>query len=320
MKNSCSIRAMVFLLAMACAPAAAAYGEEKIKVIIDTDVAMGYPGHDVDDGLLLLIALNSPELEIVGVTAAWGNYTQDKTYAKAQEILKAADRTDIPCLTGARGPQDFGKQTPASKFIAETVLAQPGEVTILAIGTLTNVATAIMSDPRVAPAIKEVVSMGGTLVPPGHWPFWAMFDLNYGANVKAARAVLMSGVRFNMIHSQLCMQTVMTPARYQRMISEAPFMRELIREQTREWYLQSQVLSPVPFSRGFVPWDVSALAYLLHREWFHDNWRQGEIDNQGWGRNSVVIYEAGLPPDQADFNAPDKIDEEKFWQWFFERI
>ena len=66
-----------------------------IKVIIDTDPAMGYKYHDVDDGLMLIIALNSPELEILGVTAAWGNHTQDKTFAKAKEILFAAGRKDI---------------------------------------------------------------------------------------------------------------------------------------------------------------------------------------------------------------------------------
>ena len=70
-------------------PAGEAFStEDKIKVIIDTDVAMGYKGHDGDDGLALLIALNSPELEILGGTASWGNHSQDKTYAKAKEILE----------------------------------------------------------------------------------------------------------------------------------------------------------------------------------------------------------------------------------------
>jgi len=293
---------------------------EKVPVIIDTDVAIGYPGHDVDDGLLLLIALNSPELEILGVTTSWGNHTQAKTYAKAREILKAAGRSEIPCLSGASGPQDLGRETPASRFIAETVLAHPGQVYILIVGTTTNVATAIKSEPEVAPAIKEVVSMGGTLAPPGRWPFWAMFDLNYGADVASARTVLMSGVRFNMIHSALCMETIMTPARYKRMTREAPFMRELIAEQTRQWYLESLFLSPKPNERGFVPWDVSALAYLLHPEWFHDNWRRGEIDDKGWGKRSVRIYDQGLPAGRGDFNAPDRIDEARFWEWFFQRI
>ncbi len=49
------------------------------KVIIDTDPAIGYPLRDVDDGLAMAIGLNSPELEIVGITTIYGNHTQDKT-------------------------------------------------------------------------------------------------------------------------------------------------------------------------------------------------------------------------------------------------
>ncbi len=309
--------ALLPALLLCCAlPARAA----KIKVIIDTDVAIGYAGHDVDDGLLLLIALNSPELEILGVTAAWGNYTQDKTFAKARELLEAAGRSDVPCFSGAHGPRDLGRETPASRFIAATVLAHPGEVSILMVGTATNVATAIKSGPRVAPAIRQIVSMGGTLAPPGHWPFWAMFDLNYGADVASARTVLMSGARFNMIHSALCMETVMTPRRYRRMTGEAPFLRGLIAKQTKAWYIESLFLSPKPGERGFVPWDVSALCYLMHPEWFHDNWRKGEIDDRGWGKRAVRIYQSGLPADQGDFNAPDRIDQDRFWEWFFSRI
>jgi len=144
------------LLFVFCASARAG---ECIPVILDTDVAMGYPGHDIDDGLMLLIAVNSPELDILGVTTAWGNHVQEKTCAKAKEIVslatEEAGREGIPVLCGADGPGWLGRETPASRFIAETVKARPGEVSIVAAGTLTNVATAIASDPDAAPAVKQ---------------------------------------------------------------------------------------------------------------------------------------------------------------------
>jgi purine nucleosidase len=307
---------VILILMAAAGPAAAG----RLPVIIDTDVAMGYPGHDVDDGLVLMLALNSPELEILGITTAWGNYTQAKTFAKAQELLAAAGRTEIPCLRGADGRRDLGRETPASRFIADTVRARPGEVSIVMIGTATNVATAIKLNPGLVPAIVQVVSMGGTVAPPGHWPLGAMTDLNYGADVPSARTVLMSGVRFTMINSRLCYQTMLTPERYRRLTAEAPFMRELLAAQTRDWYRLMRVAGPVIKMNGFVPWDVQALAYLMHPEWFSDNWVKGEIDPGGWGYKTVVLRDQHLDPASADFNAPDRIDAAPFWEWFFDRI
>jgi purine nucleosidase len=227
--------ALLLLLALAPKRGNPTQASEPRPVIIDTDVAMGYPGHDVDDGLVLLLALNSPELDILGITASWGNHDQDHTYAKAREILAAAGRSDIPCLRGADGRRDLGRETPASRFICDAVKKRPGEVTLLVIGTTTNIATALLLDPEVAPARKEIVSMGGTLAAPRRWPFWAMIDLNYGADLPSARLVLESGVRFHMIHSRLCFQTIITPERYRRMTAEAPFMRDMLARQTRDW-------------------------------------------------------------------------------------
>lgn len=294
--------------------------QQKIPVIIDTDPAMGVPFHDVDDGLMLIVALNSPELEILGVTAAWGNDRQAVTYEKAKEILAAAGRGDVPCFAGARSPRDLGRETPASKFIAATVLGRPGKVVILAVGTLTNVATAIKSDPQVAPAIQRIVSMGGTLAPPGRWPLGAMLDLNYGADVNSAKIVIESGTPFFMIHSALCRQVLMSPEKYQRMVSTAPNLRELIARQCRNWHLLNNLGVQVPGRPGFVPWDVVALAYLLHPEWFHDNWVRAEMDDSGFGRKTVVVRRQGLAPGSG-IDAPDQITApDKFWEWFFERI
>ena len=294
---------------------------DKIKVIIDTDLAMGYKGHDVDDGLALLIALNSPELEILGVTTSWGNHDQEHTHHKAIEILNRVGRDDIPVLRGSYGYYDLGEETDASRFIAETVMDHPGEVTLLVIGTQTNIATAMINHPEITPRIKQVVAMGGTLAPPGKWPYWAVLDLNFGANVKAARYVLESGVPFHMAHSALCIETVITPEHYKRMIEQAPYQRDLLLEQTAYWFKLRFFVGPAPGIEGVVPWDVTALAYLLHPEWFEDNWRRGEIDNKGWGYKTVRVYESNLTPGYGDFNAPSALhDKDAFWEWFHSRI
>jgi len=114
-----------------------------------------------------------------------------------------------------------------------------------------------------------------------------MFDLNYGAHVEAAQLVMDSGVRFTMAQSRLCSQTVMTPKRYWRMEREAAFCRDLIKEQARCWHFQTLLAPPKLGAAGFVPWDVTALFYLMHSEEFTDNWMRARIDDHGWAKRTA---------------------------------
>jgi inosine-uridine nucleoside N-ribohydrolase len=157
---------VVIVLIGVCAGAISAQFK---KVIVDADPAMGYLLKDVDNILTLPMALNSPELEILSITATCGNVKQHRAYAKAAETLEQAGRADIPLHSGARGPESLGRATPASRLIVDTIRACPGEVTILALGPLTNVATAIHSDPQLIELTKEVVSIGGTITALGEY-------------------------------------------------------------------------------------------------------------------------------------------------------
>src|SRR5699024_4635885 len=75
-----------------------------ISLIYDCDNTMGVPGRDVDDGLTLLYLLGCPEVELLGVTCAFGNDTQEVVYRTTSGLLRAWGRADIPVLRGAEGP------------------------------------------------------------------------------------------------------------------------------------------------------------------------------------------------------------------------
>src|SRR5687767_11843530 len=139
------------------------------KIIFDTD-----PG--VDDAMALLLALASPELEVVGVTTVFGNHGTVQTTRNAVRILEAAGRMDIPVVAGAAGPlvrpkrghvgfihgeDGLGGERPdveerpgttwpggAAGFIVDQARAQPGELTLVAVGPLTNLALAVQLEPR----------------------------------------------------------------------------------------------------------------------------------------------------------------------------
>jgi purine nucleosidase len=166
-------------LGILCLPAWGAVGAKKI--ILDTD-----PG--TDDAMALMLALNSPELDVRAITVVPGNVTAKQGLENALRMVSLANRCDIPVAGGAQHPlfqklitAEFwhGKnglaniELPASKcradarfgpdLIIELVRAYPHEITLVPVGPLTNIALAIEKDPSIVPLVKEVILMGGSL-------------------------------------------------------------------------------------------------------------------------------------------------------------
>lgn len=182
------------------------------KVILDVD-----PG--IDDALALLLAVGSPELEILGVTTVAGNTVLEKTSANARRVLEYVGRGEIPVYAGASKPiarplstaehvhgsdglGDTGIPAPheptrpgAARFIAETVRTHPGEVAIIATGPLTNLALAFILYPGTARLVKNVVIMGGAyhLTPYGRGNVTPLSEFNIYTDPEAADIVFNSG-------------------------------------------------------------------------------------------------------------------------------
>jgi purine nucleosidase len=139
------------------------------KIIIDTDV-----GDDIDDAFALDLALTSPELNILGISAAWGD--TDLRARMLDRMMCETGHTSIPVQTGppTKSKTTFSQAPWASKgirrshgdavsFLLEQINRYPGEVTLLAIGPLTNIGAAINRDPITFRKLKRVVMMGGSI-------------------------------------------------------------------------------------------------------------------------------------------------------------
>jgi inosine-uridine nucleoside N-ribohydrolase len=194
------------------------------RVIIDCDPGIG-PGLDADDGLAILLALASPELRVEAVTTVFGNVSAIRAADNALRIVEAAGRSDIPVARGMGTPlrgelsreaseeyaaQD-GRLVPvreehvtrsssrqhAVDLLIEQVLQAPGELSILAIGPLTNVAMAILKEPAFRTAVRRIVMMGGAF---GHDPQFGrgnvtpVAELNMWNDPLAADIVFRSGI------------------------------------------------------------------------------------------------------------------------------
>ena len=199
------------------------------KIIIDTD-----PGQD--DAFAILLALGSPEFEVVAVTAVAGNVPVSKTERNARLILELAGRPDIRVAAGCTRPmvkrlftaeyvhgdsglEGFDLPEPATPalpvhavdLIIDRLMAAPeGEITLCPLGPLTNIAMALVKEPRIAPRIHEIVMMGGGYFEGGNTTPAAEF--NIFVDPHAAHVVFQSGVPLTMVPIDCTYRAVMTPA------------------------------------------------------------------------------------------------------------
>ena len=181
------------------------------KIIIDTD-----PGRD--DAAAILLALASPELEVVGIVAVAGNVQLHHTERNARRIVDLSGRSDVPVYAGCERPIErelvtsehvhgqtglAGYELPEPRmrlesrhgvdFIIETVMsAESGTITLCCIGPLTNIGTALVKEPRVAARIREIVLMGGTRAEVGNITPTA--EYNMYVDPEAADIVLKSRI------------------------------------------------------------------------------------------------------------------------------
>jgi pyrimidine-specific ribonucleoside hydrolase len=183
-----------------------------IPIILDCD-----PGHD--DAIALLLALASPEVELLGVTTVHGNQTLAKTTANALRVLDLVRRTDIPVAAGADRPLerelvvashvhgDSGLDGPtlpparhaplgeyAVDFMERTIAASPQPVTLVPIGPLTNIA--LLLERTGGSNVERIVSMGGAAAEGNMTP---AAEFNIWADPEAAEAVYHAGIDITMI-------------------------------------------------------------------------------------------------------------------------
>ena len=203
------LMAGLLLPGLAMAQRATASSAKPELVIIDTDI-----GDDIDDAFAIGLALQSPELKILGITTAWGN-TPLRARLTAR-FLREAGRADIPVAVGAEkypvkgtltfSQAKYGEREPEQKlpgaveFLLEQVRQHPGNITLIAIGPETNLGAAIDRDATTFQRLKRIVLMGGSVdrgydgfaYPTG--PTKPMPEWNILCDVEAARKVFASRV------------------------------------------------------------------------------------------------------------------------------
>lgn len=203
---------------------------ESRPIIIDTD-----PGQD--DAVAILLALASPELDVLGITAVAGNVPLALTQENARKVCELAGRPDARVFAGADRPLERalvtaeevhgktgldGPVLPAPKmpledrhavdFIVETLMErEPGTVTLCPLGPLTNVALALDREPAIASRIREIVLMGGGYFEQGNVTPAAEFNIY--VDPQAAKAVFSCGAPIVMMPLDVTHKALTTRSR-----------------------------------------------------------------------------------------------------------
>ncbi len=287
----------------------------RTRVWLDTDPGMGAPGSDIDDGLAILMLLGSPELQLEGVSVCFGNVPLAQALTCARRVLAAA-ASDAPIYAGAAAAAERGRPSPAVEAMRGAVDASPGEITLLAIGPLTNVATAMSLDRDFARKLRRLVVMGGAV----HFPHFAEYgEFNFHQDGRAAAEVMTAVCPRTLVTMDLCAQATFRREHLDAMTSPGGAVADLLQETVprwldlwkRQWNLD-----------GFFPWDPIAVAWLTHPELFDRRPCRFRVEPEGERQGRLLDFEevAGDDPAPDAVDVPSRLDGDAFLSLLAERI
>ena len=271
------------------------------KIIIDTD-----PG--VDDSLAIFVALNSPELDVLGLTTVFGNAITSTCTENALRLLEIAKRTEVPVAEGAhlplngnlRGAASFvhgenGQgnvelKPPANKtleidavtFLKNQIEVHPNEITLVPVGPLTNIANLLTNHPGIDSKIKEIVLMGGNAQSPGNATPTA--EANILNDPEAADIVFSAQCEITMVGLDVTNNVFMSEEQVNKLGS---FENEKSKHISKINPFYFNFLKEFFQDNGMPIHDSSAVTYLVHPEYFETLCYPIKVETEGISRGKT---------------------------------
>lgn len=318
MRVSFSVFTLLLLLPRACGAANQWLGSStpsaagvQTKIALDTDI-----GDDIDDAFALALALVSPEMQIVGIETGWGD-TQLRA-ALVERLLSETGHPGIAVAQGittqsktafsqaawARGGPTEKARPKAVDWLLEQIRHNPGELTLIAIGPLTNLGAAIDKDPAAFHKLKRIVLMGGSIrrrygdmgYAPDRGP---EPEYNIVCDVAAAQKVFASGVPIFMMPLDST-QLKLDEVKRQLLFSAGTPVTNVLAALYYQWGGQTPTL-----------FDVMAVAYVLDPSLCPTQTMHIEIDREGYTRRTEGPANAAVCLDS---------DSEQFFRFIIPRL
>jgi inosine-uridine nucleoside N-ribohydrolase len=307
-----------------------------VPIVLDCD-----PGHD--DAIALLLALGSPEVDLLGVTTVAGNQTLEKTTANALRVLELAGRGDIPVSAGADRPlvrerfvaayvhgesgldgPDLPPPTKAASgthaidFIAGSLLSEQARtgrrVTLVPTGPLTNIALFLARYPGLVEHVERIVLMGGAIAEGNVTP---AAEFNIWADPEAAHRVFASGLDVTMVGLDVTHQALMTRAHAERLRERGSVGRAV----AELWDFFSVYHRETYGSEDSPIHDALAVAHVLQPELLETLHRRVDVETGSElsrGRTLVDLWRrTGRPPNA---HVAVDVDSTRFLELLIERV
>lgn len=289
------------------------------KIIVDCDIGNGIAGANVDDGLALALALVSPEIEVKAVTTVSGNVLNFKACLVARHFLQESGY-DVPVYCGSfralkeptqkwRERLDHGVEKQGLKYLwqdteenfsladtgmdsnavekmAQIINDNPYEITIIAIGPLTNVAALFNQYPEVVNKIQEIVLMGGCFNVKNY-----LKDTNFGLDPEAAAVVLESSVPCTMAPFDTTSTTLMKQEDLEEIGNIKNSLCQYLYKTTKPWLAYSKKTRGID---GCWVHDVLTVAYLIDESLFCFKDHFVNIELEGVFRGKTYIADIGF--------------------------
>ena len=283
----------------------------RLKVIYDTD-----PG--VDDAMALLLLARHPDVDLIGITTCFGNATIETTTRNAL-YLKQLFGIAAPVSRGAGEPIVGGAASepptfvhgdnglgnipipavtatadprPAAQLIIDLVRANPGEVTIIAVGRMTNLALAMRLDPGIVPLVKALSVMGGAFGRNGHaGNVTPVAEANISGDPVAADMVFGAGWPLTIVGLDVTHESVMTDDYVQALARDAGRDGQFLWDVSR--FYAGFYTSTGQTRSGFAVHDSSAVAYALHPEFFTLERGAVRVVAEGIARGQTILRPEG---------------------------
>ncbi|MCA1056991.1 nucleoside hydrolase [Rossellomorea aquimaris] len=303
----------------------------KRKMILDCD-----PGHD--DAIAILLAAGHEGIDLIGITTVAGNAELEKTTLNALKVCEIAG-IDVPVLKGNSQPLirkretaadihgDSGMDGPvlpapvkqageehAVDFIIRTLMESDGDITLVPVGPLTNIAMAMRREPSILSKIQEIVLMGGGTF--GNWTPAAEFNIYVDAD--AAKVVFESGVPITMMGLDLTHQALADHDVSRRIggIGNQPanFVSELL-TYFRKTYLEFFGFEHPPVH------DVCSVAYCIDPTVVETKKLRVDIETKGELTYGMTLVDVnGVTGKEPNVNFAMKLDHAKFWNMLIDTL
>ncbi|MFW5718666.1 MAG: nucleoside hydrolase [Halanaerobium sp.] len=278
------------------------------KVILDCDNTIGLKEKDVDDGLAFLFLLGREDIDFMSVTSVFGNSNLKDTYSTSEAMITDFGlENKIEHYKGAAEAGDH--KTEAAEYLAEAAADNKNEITLIAIGPLTNLYAAWKIDNDFFKNLKEIIIMGG-ITEMLQFGEQTIDELNFSCDPEAAEKVIKAEVPIALMSGNLCLAARFGEKSWRRVNrSKNKAVRAYITDKIKHWYDYSSEMIGLT---GFYMWDVVAVVYLVAPEIFPYNKRKfvSSIDDLKIGQIKTEKA-AGRLQDAGVINLPSTILDTK---------